>query len=191
MELLRKIPTQSQTIKLLGDMGETRRAVQLAERNMNGPYPDIAALYAADACQVAGDFPAALKYYEFVLSVPAAGKRVDRIKRNHQTARAGSEAIRLFEMLDVSKVPDGTYQSNSPGYAGPIHVEVSVAAGRITSLDVEPVRAASGCFLIADDLDCFCAIAHLPPGIIAWLRDSTPADPLTRISRRCHSYALS
>ena len=49
---------------------------------------------------------------------------------------AAVEAIRLFELLDLSRVPDGAYRASNPGYAGPIEIEVRVVGGRIESVRV-------------------------------------------------------
>ncbi len=124
------------SIKLWADMGETDRALQLAEAGARGGYPDLAYLYAGDACRIAGRYQAALTYFQKVLDVPARGQAEKRIQRNQQRARANIEGIRLFEMLDLRRVADGTYRAESAGYAGQIQVEVTVRAGRIESLEV-------------------------------------------------------
>jgi uncharacterized protein with FMN-binding domain len=46
------------------------------------------------------------------------------------------EAIRLAERADVRTVADGVYEAQSTGYAGPVHVEVTVAGGRLESVRV-------------------------------------------------------
>ena len=122
--------------KLLADMDETASALRLADANLNGVAADLACVYAGDACRVAGQYDKALKYYERLLRMPADGPRGPRIERNKQRARANVQAIRLFETLDLSRVPDGTYSSNSLGYEGQIHVEVTVSGGRIRSVRV-------------------------------------------------------
>ena len=136
MELLDRVPLQFASIKLLADMGETEQALRLAEANMRGPAADLAYLYAGDACRIVGQHEQALKYYEGCLNVPAVGQAAQRIQRNQQRARANIEAIRLFEMLDLRRVADGTYRGSGPGYAGQILVEVAVRAGRIDRVRV-------------------------------------------------------
>jgi uncharacterized protein with FMN-binding domain len=43
----------------------------------------------------------------------------------------------LFELCDVTKVPDGVYTASSIGYAGEIVLDVIVKAGRIESVQVK------------------------------------------------------
>ena len=126
------------TIKLLADMGETQMAVQLADSaaRQRGAVSDLLYLYAGDACRIAGQHDKAVQYYEKVLAVPAVGKPAERIKRNQARAQANIEGIRLFESLDLSRVADGSYRAASPGYAGPVEIEVAVSGGRIQSVKV-------------------------------------------------------
>lgn len=125
-------------IKLLADMGNTNEAQQLADRiaKLSNAQPDIAYLYAADGFRVAGKYPLAMQYYQKVLDVPAKDPGKGRVERNHRRAQASLEAIKLFELSDVSKVADGTYQDESLGYEGPVRVEVVVAGGKIESVKV-------------------------------------------------------
>lgn len=39
-------------------------------------------------------------------------------------------------VIDITAVPDGTYQGSAPGLAGPILVEVEISGGQITRIDV-------------------------------------------------------
>lgn len=48
------------------------------------------------------------------------------------------EAIRVFDKLDLTKIPDGTYRGAAPAYAGELQVEVIVQSGRLQ--DVKVVR---------------------------------------------------
>jgi uncharacterized protein with FMN-binding domain len=136
VDLLERLPTWANTIKLWSDMGETSRALQLAEAYARGGYPDIAYLYAGDACRISGRYNEAIDYYEKVLKVPATGRPAERIKRNHIRARTNIDGIRIFDSLDLSQVADGTYQDHCPAYAGELHVEVVVRSGRIESVEV-------------------------------------------------------
>jgi len=136
LDLLAKIPPQFAMIKLWADMGETDRAIAMAEANTRGAYADIAYIYAGDACRVAGQYQQALQYYQKLLAMPLSGPGWKRVQRNQQRARANVEGIRLFDMLDLSRVPDGTYQASSLGYKGQVHVAVSVAGGRIEQVRV-------------------------------------------------------
>lgn len=136
VDLLGRLPTWSNTIKLWADMGETSRALQLVDAYARGGYPDIAYLYAGDACRISGKYREATDYYEKVLKVPATGKAANRINRNQTRAHANIEGIRIFDSLDLSRVADGTYRDHSPGYAGDLKVEVVVRGGRIESVEV-------------------------------------------------------
>jgi uncharacterized protein with FMN-binding domain len=136
-------------------MGNTNEAQQLADRiaKASGGQPDIAYLYAADGFRVAGRFPQALQYYQKVIDIPGAG----RIERNRKRAQASLEAIKLFELSDVSKVADGTYQDESLGYEGQVRVEVVVAGGKIESVRVVQHR----------EKQYYSSINDTPPKIIA------------------------
>jgi len=140
LDLLKKCPLRFETIKLLGDMRETRRALELVDASTRGPGADVACLYAGDACRVAGDHSRALKYYQQVLGVQAVGDAQQRIQRNQQRAKANIEAIRLFDTLDLRRVPDGLYQASSLGYEAQVHIEVTVKGGRIESVRVTDHR---------------------------------------------------
>jgi uncharacterized protein with FMN-binding domain len=140
LDLLDRAELQYATIKLLGDMGETDRALKIAQSAVRGSAPDFAYLYAAEACRVAGRHKQALVLYERVLTVPAEGQRKGRIERNHRTAQTNIEGIKLFDLLDLARVPDGTYRSNSLGYEAPVHVAVTVRSGRIEDVKVTEHR---------------------------------------------------
>ena len=120
-------------IKLWSDMGDLNKALRLAEDKARNDRPDPAYLAAGDACRLAGRHQEALAYYRKVLLV--RGDQGD-VKRNRERAQANIEAIKVFDALDLSRIPDGTYRSVSPAYAGPLHVEVAVKGGRIESVKV-------------------------------------------------------
>ncbi len=136
MELLRRLPAHFSKIKLYADMGETDEAIRLAQAYARGGAADIALLHGGDAYRVVGRYKDAIECYTRLVSLPAAGQAAKRIERNKQRARVNIEAIRQFELLDLSRVPDATYRAASQGYAGPVHVEVAVESGRITSVRV-------------------------------------------------------
>jgi len=135
-ELIAKGTVYYSTIKLLADMGETDQALRYADAGLRGSFADLAGLYAGDACRVAGQYQRAIGYYERVLQVKPVGKTAERVKRNHTRARANIESIKLFDTLDLGRVPDGTYQASSPAYAGDLRIAVTVAGGRIQSVEV-------------------------------------------------------
>jgi uncharacterized protein with FMN-binding domain len=135
--LLKRCPLRFDTIKLLGDMGDTRHALELVDASTrSSSSADVACIYAGDVCRTAGDYPKALKYYQQVLAVPATGQAQKRIERNQQRARENIEGIKLFDSLDLRRVPDGKYQSSSLGYQAAVQVEVAVKGGRIESVRV-------------------------------------------------------
>jgi uncharacterized protein with FMN-binding domain len=135
LELINSRDPQFQTIKLLADLGETDQALRLSARGVRDS-PSMAYLYAGDACRVAERFDDAVDYYRKALDVEATGKRKKRIENDHKRARASMAAIRLFETLDVGKVPDGIFQADSIGYVGPVRIAVTVKGGRITDVRV-------------------------------------------------------
>jgi len=120
-------------IKLWSDMGETDRALKMAEACVEDGYPAVCNLCAGDACRLAGRYADALSYYQKVLDSPDGEGDIPRIK---DRARANLEAIRLFETLDLKRIPDGAYRSQSLGYEAPIEVEVAVKGGKIADVRV-------------------------------------------------------
>lgn len=119
-------------IKLLGDMGETDRAVKMAEY-----YADHDAwLLAGDACRLAGRLTEAQAFYEKVINTPATGQNPNRVKRTTGRAQASLDAIKRFELADVSKVADGTYQDSSIGYEGQVEVSVTVRGKKIEDVKI-------------------------------------------------------
>jgi hypothetical protein len=140
VDLLGRLPLTYPTIKLWADLGETAKALQIADAGARSGNADIAYLYAGDACRVAGQFPKALQYYQKVLAQEATGKAAGHVKRSQDRARANIEAIKLFELSDVSRVPDGTYQASSLGYEAQVGVEVVVREGRLQSVRVTQHR---------------------------------------------------
>ncbi len=123
-------------IKLLGDMGETRRALQLAELYVrNAREPHWALLAAGDACRLVGQYDKAIRYYQRVLDAEDL-RNQQYSRRVRGRAEQSIEAIQLFELLDLRKVADGEYQSESLGYEGPVVVGVTVKSGRIEDVKV-------------------------------------------------------
>lgn len=125
------------TIKLLGDMMETDRALKMAEDYVSvGGEPHEAYLLAGDACRLANQTAKAMEYYEKVIAEPAEGQRAQRMQRVQARAKENLEALKLFELADVSKVRDGTYQDSSLGYEGQVQVSVTVRDKKIQSVKV-------------------------------------------------------
>lgn len=141
LEILKSRQLPMNAIKLLGDMGETSRAVKMAE-SFGRSYPDRAHepyLMAGDACRQAGRFEQAIRFYQKVLDLGRA-RNEEYQKRFAGRAQDSIEAIRLFEQADVSQVADGTYEASSTGYNGALHVQVEVAAGKIKDVAVTQHR---------------------------------------------------
>lgn len=135
---LAKVPSGISQAKLLGDMGETDKAISMALEDEDGE--GYAYLVAGDSCRHAGRFPEALGYYQKVLKLPVPEKPSGRLAKNRNRATANVEAIRAFELSDPQRVPNGTYSSSSQGYEGPVHVAVTVNRGRIESVKVTQHR---------------------------------------------------
>jgi len=137
LDELEKQPVYLSQIKLLGDMGETDKALKYCE-SLSKSNPLIANFYAGDACRIVGRNKEALEYYRKATTAP----RVDHAKT--ETFRTRAEAnilgLRAFVMLDLKNVADGTYRSDSMGYEAPIHVEVTVKSGVITDVKVTDHR---------------------------------------------------
>jgi uncharacterized protein with FMN-binding domain len=136
-ELLNQRTIYIGMIKLWGDMGDTDKAVKLAEDYVRlGGTAHDAYLLAAEACRSAGRNNDAIRYYQKVLDAPLPQQQKERVERVQNRARASLEAIRLFELSDPQKVADGSYRAESLGYEGPIEVEVKVKDRRIESVEV-------------------------------------------------------
>lgn len=128
-----------QAVKLYGDMGETDKAVRLAESFAKIGHPHEAYLLAGDACRMAGRFPQAIAFYQKVLDAKdARNKEYGAIY--HGRARDSMEAIKLFDQANVARVADGTYRATSIGYSGNLEVEVRVANGQMSSVNVTSHR---------------------------------------------------
>jgi uncharacterized protein with FMN-binding domain len=138
MEILNQRLLRIGMIKLLADMGETDKALQVAATWVKvGGEPHPGYLAAGDACRLAGRFKEAIAYYQKVLATPPMTKREKAAENYKNRARANLDAVRLFELFDVKKVPDGVYTASSIGYAGDIVVEVTVKTGRIEAVQVK------------------------------------------------------
>ena len=114
-------------------MGDLDKALRLAENKAQAGMPDAAYLAAGDACRLAGRFQEALTYFRKVMALKAGGRD---LPQNRDRAAANIEAVRVFDNLDLSRVPDGLYSDNSLAYNGPLHVAVAVKQARIVSVKV-------------------------------------------------------
>lgn len=126
-------------IKLMGDMGETKRATALADRfAKTAREPHQILLLAGDACRMAGDYDGGKEYYERVLGLPKM-RKAEYDRRTRAYAQASLAAIQFFT-LDVAKVSDGTYKAEAMGYEAPVEVTVVVKDGRILDVRVTKHR---------------------------------------------------
>lgn len=137
MEILNRMRSfPMSAIKLQAELGDLDRALKLAELFADGPGMADAYVLAGDACRNAGKTPQATAYYQKVASVPDTSRN----KRAKDRARASLEAIKLFDSLDLAKIPDGAYRASSLGYEALIEIEVKVSGGKIISVAVTKHR---------------------------------------------------
>lgn len=134
LEMLNARSLPSNAIKLLGDMGETTRALQLSEAFAKMNRPHEAYLLAGDACRSVGRYKEAIAFYQKVVDSPDA-RNEEYAQRFHGLARDGIEALNLIDKANVAKVADGSYRASSVGYSGAVEVEV-----RVTNHRIEEVR---------------------------------------------------
>ena len=116
-------------IKLWADLGDYDVAIKLAEQKAPS-NPSMAYLMAGDACRMAGRFKEALAYYD--KSLKNAGNK----KQIATRAQTALDAIKVYDMLDLKRIADGTYTSNCQGYSSVVTVNVTVSGGKITDSKV-------------------------------------------------------
>jgi len=124
---------RADAIRLWGGLGQSDKAVALAEAMAASGQADAAYLAAGDACRFAGEDAKALGFYRKVLSVTDGTPDMDRNKR---LAQSSVEALGRMAGIDLRKVPDGTYPGTAAGQGGPLTVDAVVSRGRIESLKV-------------------------------------------------------
>jgi uncharacterized protein with FMN-binding domain len=120
------------SVKLWGEMGELTTALKWADAIAEEGRVGAAYLSAGDACRRAGDIGQAMKYYQKVMDEATA--RNDT--RNRDRARMNLEAIKLFDTLDLGKIPDGVYKDSAKGYVAQVAVAVTVKGHRIEKVEV-------------------------------------------------------
>jgi len=122
-----------QAIKLWAELGDLKTALDWADK-LAPSDPTVANLAAGDACRRFGKIPEALAYYQKVLDVSQQVQRDDPV--NKKRAAASIAAIKLFDGLDLQKIPDGSYKADSIGYVGPVEVTVTVQDHKIADVKV-------------------------------------------------------
>lgn len=141
VKLLAKTPPGLMHATLLGSLGETDRAVEMALAETNDDPYGSATLATADICRLAGRYLDALKHYQTVLDIEVPAKNPNGwLVRNRNRASANVTAIKAFELFDPKKVPDGKYVAASQGYEGPVEVTVTMKSGRLADVAVTKHR---------------------------------------------------
>lgn len=118
--------------RLWSEIGENDKALSIALETAR-QTPDVGFLAAGDICRTAGRTAEALGYYQKALAAAEGGRD---LKQTKDRAQASIDAITLVELLDLKRVPDGTYRDKSIGYNAPVEVEVQVRGGRIENVKV-------------------------------------------------------
>jgi uncharacterized protein with FMN-binding domain len=135
LKMMRGKELPPNAVKLLGDMGEIKDALNVAKEYSKTGAASEVFLDAGDALRRANRLDEALKYYQRVLDTDTDRNEEYR-QRFRARAREAMEAIQLFDKAEVAKVADGVYRGSSTGYNGPMEVEVKVARGKIIALSV-------------------------------------------------------
>ena len=128
---------QGNVIKMWADIGEFDTALKLADEKVKS-FPDAGWFVAGDCLRSAGRYKEAISDYEKVLSVTAknTSTAAGRLKWNQDQARSAIDAIKLFDALDLKRIPDGAYTGTSMGYSGNVTVSVTTRASKIENVKV-------------------------------------------------------
>lgn len=121
-------------IQLWAVMGEYATAYRLAQQRVSATE-DVGWYMYGHTAQLEGKWDKALEAFKRA-EASAQDKSGRDWKQTRTRATAAIQAITLFEKLDLTRVADGTWRDSSTGYTGPVTVEVTVAAKRISSVRV-------------------------------------------------------
>jgi uncharacterized protein with FMN-binding domain len=140
-------------------MGEVDKALEMIEsgsqgNNMGGrnggfsrggSTQGVDYLFAAEICRAAGRYDQAVEYYEKLITSSASNNFNNFRGRGgggstSDRAKANMEAVKLISQLDLKQIPDGTYTSSATGFGGMLYLNVTVARGRIVSVEVTQHR---------------------------------------------------
>lgn len=159
VDVLSKQPNTIFSCKLWADMGDMPKAEMIAEAFVRQDIAgvDIALMHVADGYRQAGKPQQAIAWYQRVVDLKPAGNTKQRVEKTQVRAKASLEAMRLFQLADVTKVADGEYTADALGYEGPVHVAVSVKDKRITDVRVTQHK----------EKQFYAAISDTPAKIIA------------------------
>jgi len=125
-----------ETIKLWADIGDYDKALSVAKIKIEeDSNPDIGYLMAGETCRMMGNYKDAISHFEKVIAMDD-NKAGRDIKQSKNRARGSLEAVKLYESLDLTKIPDGTYLADSTGYSGNIFLSVTVKAKKIEAIKV-------------------------------------------------------
>ena len=123
-------------VKLWSDMGDLSKALSIADALGRTRLALAGHMAGGDACRLHGRYPQALSYYQKALDFPATGRQKKHVDAVKARARDSIDAIKVYEALDLSRIPDGAYTSTTASFAGPLALEVRIAQGKIASVRV-------------------------------------------------------
>ncbi len=153
------------TIKLWATIGEVDKALEMvksftiASRGRGGrggeTNPQIERdMFAAEICRQAGRYDEALEYYKKVAAAQSSsqnmGGRGGDGRSLPNRANANIEAIELIKVLDLNKVPDGSYTGTGTGHEGNLSVKVTVKSGKIESVEVTQQNETPNRYVLAE-----------------------------------------
>jgi len=134
-------------IRRYARLGETKLALKVGKAlvgSATGRDKAVALIACGDVCRADGKYDDALEFYAQVkdVEVPDRGdaKKTEderkRIERLRGRAEVAAKMVKLFEALDLSKIPDGSHEGKAKGYAGDIVVRVTMKDGKIEKVVV-------------------------------------------------------
>ncbi len=167
-EILSKADNNNRdTIKLWATIGEIDKAIELVKsytpetrgRGFQGGEnnPQIERdMLAAEIYRQAGKYDAALEYYKKVAATQSSnqnrGGRGGDGRSLPNRANANIEAIELIKVLDLNKVPDGSYTGTGTGHEGNLTVKVTISSAKIQSVEVTQQNETPNRYVLAEPL---------------------------------------
>lgn len=132
--LTQDLTRHGSAIQMWAVLGDYATAYRLAQQRV-AISEDVGWFMYGYTAQLEGSWKKALDGFKRA-EAAQQGKSGRDWKQTRERATAAIQAITLFETLDLTKVADGTYRDQSVGYSGPVLVEVTVAAKKITNARV-------------------------------------------------------